>query len=194
MATRLTQFQLARLGRRTSSDIKNLARSYQTQFAEVNSQYAKDFADYQKNVADQMAPYEAAVARYSTEIEPQYRADIARYNAELAAYQRELADIEANPFRTEMVEREVRVGKDGMGRTKKMVEEQVLRDIPVFQGKPPKELPEMPTAPEVAAFDTSKYIQKQKSLGQGLERETAERKAARRNVMQRGGRTMLSGA
>jgi hypothetical protein len=55
-------------------------------------------------------------------------------------------------------------------------------------------LPNAPVAPEIEQFDASKNMAQRQALSEGLDRETGERRAARRNVMQRGrGRTMLQG-
>lgn len=193
MATKLTQLQASRIARRTSSDIKNLARSYQTQFADVSSQYAKEFSDYQKSVADQMAPYEAAMAQYSGVIEPKYRAEINRYNTALEDYQRKLAEIDADPvIATTATERY----RTWYGKKKTRTYEVFIpKDIPTFDAKMPEGLPDMPTAPELKAFDSGKFSTQHKSVIEGLDREMSERRGARKNAVQRGrGRTLLQGA
>ena len=193
MATKLTQLQASRIARRTSSDIKNLARSYQTQFADVSSQYAKEFSDYQKGVADKMAPYEATVANYLDVVEPKYRAEVRQYNAALEDYQRKLAEIDADPvIATTATERY----RTWYGKKKTRTYEVFIpKDIPTFNAKPPKGLPDMPTAPELEAFDSTKFSTQHKAVIEGLDRETAERRGARKNAVQRGrGRTLLQGA
>jgi hypothetical protein len=191
MATKLTQFQSARLARRTSSDIKNLVRSYQTQFADVSSQYAKEFSDYQKSVADRMAPYEAAVAEYSNVIEPKYRAEIEQYNAALNDYQRKLAELDADPVIATTATQKYR---EWYGKKKtKTFEVFVPKDIPTFDARPPEGLPDMPTAPAIEAFDSGKFSTQHKSIIEGLDRESAERRGARMNAVQRRSRTMLKG-
>jgi hypothetical protein len=192
MAKQLTQFQAARLGRRTSSDIKNLVRSYQTQFAEVNDQYAKDFGAYQKSVAERMAPFEAAMAEYGSVAEPQYRDELEKYNAALDDYNRQLAELEADPVIKTQAYSEYRTW---YGKKKRdYFDVYIPKDIPVFDMKMP-DLPNAPKAPEIEQFDASKTMSRREELSQGMDREMGERQAARRNVMQRGrGRTLLQGA
>ena len=192
MATKLTQFQAARLGRRTSSDIKNLVRSYQTQFADVSSQYAKDFSDYQKSVADKMAPYEASVANYLDVVEPKYRAEVEKYNAALSNYQRKLAEIDADPVIAATASQTYRTW---YGKKKTDTFEVFIpKEIPTFDAKMPQGLPDMPTAPEIEAFDSGKFSTQHKSVVEGLDREMSERRGARMNAVQRGrGRTLLKG-
>jgi hypothetical protein len=191
MAKKLTQFQAARLGRRSSSDIKNLVRSYQTQFAEVNDQYAKDFGAYQKSVAERMAPYEAAMAEYGATAEPQYRDELDKYNAALEDYNRQLAEIEADPVIKTQAYSETRTwyGK----KKRNYFDVFIPKEIPSFDVKMPN-LPDAPKAPDIEQFDASKTTAKREELSQGMQRELGERSAARRNVMQRGrGRSMLGG-
>lgn len=192
MATKLTQFQSARIARRTSSDIKNLARSYQTQFADVSSQYAREFTDYQKNVADKMAPYEASVANYLDVVEPKYRAEVEKYNAALSSYQRKLAEIDADPVIATTATQRYR---DWKGKKKtNTFEVFVPKDIPTFDAKMPQGLPDMPMAPEVDAFDSGKFSAQHKSVIEGLDRDMSQRRGARMNAVQRGrGRSMLKG-
>jgi hypothetical protein len=191
MATKLTQFQAARLGRRSSSDIKNLVRSYQSQFAEVNDQYAKDFGAYQKSVAEKMAPFEAAMAEYGSTVEPQYQAELAQYNTALEEYNRKLAEIEADPVIQTQAYSEYRTW---YGKKKRdYFDVFIPKELPTFDAKMPN-LPGAPVAPEMAQFDSSKFTEQRKSLTEGMEREMGERRAARKNVMQRGGRTMLGDA
>jgi hypothetical protein len=192
MATKLTQAQSARIARRTSSDIKNLVRSYQTQFADVSGQYAKEFTDYQKSVAAKMAPYEAAVAEYSNVIEPKYRAEIEQNNAALNDYQRKLAEIDADPVIAATATQKYRTWY-GKKKTKTF-EVYIPKDIPTFDARPPEGLPDMPTAPTVEAFDSGKFSTQHKSIIEGLDRESAERRGARMNAVQRRSRTMLKGA
>jgi hypothetical protein len=191
MATKMTQFQAARIARRTGSDIKNLVRSYQTQFAEVNDQYAKDFGAYQRSVAERMAPFEAAMNEYGTVAEPKFQTELAQYNAALEDYNRKLAEIEADPvIATTATEKY----KDWKFKTKyRTYEVFIPKEIPTFDVKMPN-LPNAPVAPEIEQFDASKNMAQRQALSEGLDRETGERRAARRNVMQRGrGRTMLQG-
>jgi hypothetical protein len=192
MAKQLTQFQAARLGRRTSSDIKNLVRSYQTQFAEVNDQYAKDFGAYQRSVAERMAPFEAAMAEYGSTAEPQYRDELEKYNAALDDYNRKLAEIEADPVIATTASTSYRTW---YGKKKTDTFEVFIpKELPTFDAKMPS-LPNAPMAPEIEQFDASKNMAQRQALSEGLDRETGERRAARRNVVQRGrGRSLLQGA
>lgn len=191
MATKLTQFQAARLGRRSSSDIKNLVRSYQTQFAEVNDQFAKDFGAYQRSVAEKMAPYEAAMAEYGATAEPQYRDELAKYNAALEDYNRKLAEIEADPV---IATTATQTYRTWYGKKKTdTFEVFVPKEIPTFDMKMPA-LPNAPKAPDIEQFDMSKNKAQRDALSQSMQRELGERGAARRNVAQRGrGRTLLQG-
>jgi hypothetical protein len=191
MATKLTQFQAARLGRRSSSDIKNLVRSYQTQFAEVNDQYAKDFGAYQKSVAEKMAPFEAAMNEYGNVAEPKYQAELAQYNSALEDYNRKLAEIEADPVIATTASQTYRTW---YGKKKTDTFEVFIpKEIPTFDAKMPN-LPGAPKAPDIAQFDASKNKAQREGLSQSMQREISERSAARRNVAQRGrGRTMLGG-
>jgi hypothetical protein len=193
MATKLTQLQARRIARRTSSDIKNLVRSYQTQFADVSSQYAKEFSDYQKSVSEKMAPYEASVANYLDVVEPKYRTEVEQYNAALEDYQRKLAELEADPVIATTASQTYRTWY-GKKKTDTF-EVFVPKDIPTFDAKMPEGLPDMPMAPEIEAFDSSKFSTQHKAVLEGLNRETAERRGARKNAVQRGrGRTLLQGA
>ena len=191
MATRLTQFQAARLGRRTSSDIKNLVRSYQTQFAEANDQYAKDFGAYQKSVAERLAPFEAAMNEYGSVVEPRYQAELAQYNAALEDYNRRLAEIEADPV---IATTATQTYRTWYGKKKTDTFEVFIpKEIPTFDMKMPN-LPSAPMAPEIEQFDSSKATARRDELSEGMQREIGERGAARRNVAQRGrGRTLLQG-
>jgi hypothetical protein len=191
MATKMTQFQAARIGRRTSSDIKNLVRSYQTQFAEVNDQYAKDFGAYQRSVAERMAPFEAAMNEYGTVAEPKFQAELAQYNTALEDYNRKLAELEADPVIATKAKQKYRTWY-GKKKTKTFTV-YVPKELPTFDAKMP-DLPGAPKAPDIEQFDASETTAKRDQLKQGFERETGERSAARRNVMQRGrGRNMLQG-
>lgn len=192
MATRMTQFQAARIGRRTSSDIKNLVRSYQTQFAEVNDQFAKDFGAYQRSVAERMAPFEAAMNEYGNVAEPKFQAELAQYNAALEDYNRKLAEIEADPVIATTATQEYR---NWLGRRRtRTFEVFIPRELPVFDAKMPN-LPNAPMAPEIEQFDASSNMAQRQAVSEGLDRETGERRAARRNAVQRGrGRSLLQGA
>lgn len=192
MATKLTQLQASRIARRSGSDIKNLVRSYQTQFTEVNDQYAKDFGAYQKSVAERMAPFEAAMNEYGNVVEPRYQADLAQYNSALEDYNRKLAEIEADPV---VATTATETYRNWYGKKKtRQFTVYVPKEIPTFDAKMPN-LPGAPMAPEIEQFDASKNMAQRQALSEGLERETGERRAARRNVVQRGrGRSLLQGA
>jgi hypothetical protein len=192
MARQLTQFQASRIARRSGSDIKNLMRSYQTQFAEVNDQYAKDFGAYQRSVAERMAPFEAAMNEYGSVAEPRFRDELAQYNTALEEYNRKLAEIEADPV---IASTATQTYRTWYGKKKTDTFEVFIpKEIPTFDAKMPN-LPNAPMAPEIEQFDASKNMAQRQALTEGLDRETSERRAARRNVMQRGrGRTMLQGA
>jgi hypothetical protein len=191
MARQLTQFQASRIARRSGSDIKNLVRSYQTQFAEVNDQYAKDFGAYQRSVAERMAPFEAAMNEYGSVAEPKYQAELAQYNTALEDYNRKLAEIEADPV---IASTATQTYRTWYGKKKTDTFEVFIpKELPTFDAKMPN-LPNAPVAPEIEQFDASKNMAQRQALTEGLDRETGERRAARRNVMQRGrGRTMLQG-
>jgi hypothetical protein len=192
MATKMTQLQASRMARRTSSDIKNLMRSYQTQFAEVNDQYAKEFSAYQKSVAERMAPFEAAMKQYGTVAEPKYQAELAQYNKALENYNRKLAEIEADPVIATTASNTYRTW---YGKKKTNTFEVFIpKELPTFDAKMPK-LPNAPMAPEIEQFDASKNMAQRQALSEGMDRETGARRAARRNVVQRGrGRSLLQGA
>jgi hypothetical protein len=187
----MTQLQASRMARRTSSDIKNLVRSYETQFAEVNDQFAKDFGSYQKSVAERMAPFEAAMNEYGEKLEPKYQAELAQYNAALEDYNRKLAEIEADPVIKTTGTSTYRTwyGKKKTDRFDVFIP----KELPTFDAKMP-DLPGAPKAPEIEQFDASKNKAQREGLSQGMQRELGERSAARRNVAQRGrGRNMLQG-
>jgi uncharacterized phage infection (PIP) family protein YhgE len=192
MATKMTQVQASRIARRTSSDIKNLVRSYQTQFAEVNDQYSKDFSAYQRSVAERMAPFEAAMNEYGTTAEPKYQAELAQYNTALEDYNRKLAEIEADPVIATTASNTYRTW---YGKKKTDTFEVFIpKELPTFDAKMP-DLPGAPMAPEIEQFDASKNMAQREEVAQGLSRETGERRAARKNVVQRGrGRSLLQGA
>jgi hypothetical protein len=187
------EFMMRRLARRVGgSDLSKMASEYSKQITGLTNQYQSEFSDYQKSVAEKMAPYESAVAQYQTKVEPQYQDALAGYNKKLASYQQQLAEMAANPV-TERVERVV-VGRTWYG--KKKWGDAYFYDpkpIPTFDEKAP-EIPNAPTAPTIEAFNTTPFDEKRKQLGEGMSRETSERKASRMNAVQRRSRTMLSGA
>lgn len=188
-----TQFMQRRLARRVGgSDIAKLADQYRKQIEGMTSQYETEFSKYQQGVNEQLAPYEAAVKQYKEVVQPQYQSALESYNAKLKSYQEQLADLQANPV-TARVEREV-VGRTWYGKKKYGdVTYYDPRPIPKFEEKSP-DLPNAPTAPEIAGFDTTEFEQKRKQLGEGLTREIAERKGARIGAVSRKSRTLLSKA
>lgn len=192
MATKLpTQFNLAR-GNRRSGGIGDLANVYKQQAGALADQYESEFSKYQKMVAEKMAPYQAAVDNYRTNLEPAYQTALLDYNTKLADYQAQLAAIAADPV-TERVERVV-TGRTWYG--KKKYGDAIFYDpkpIPQFNEKAP-EMPNIPQAPEIAAFDSSAIDEQGKQIKSTLDREVGERKASRLGAVQRKSRTLLSGA
>jgi hypothetical protein len=125
-APRLTQFNLARLSRRTGG-LDRLAAEYQKQVASMTDEYTKSFSAYQQRVSEQMAPFESAMAQYREVAMPQYQAQVADYNAKLEAYQRQLAELEKDPV-IERTER-VMVGRNLVGKKK-------YQNITYYEPKP----------------------------------------------------------
>lgn len=191
MATQLPEFMQRRLNRRSGGDIAALSGVFKQQTGALADQYQSEFAKYQQMVAEKMAPYQAAVANYQTNLEPAYQTALRDYNTRLAAYQQQLADIAADPV-TERVQREV-VGRKWYG--SKIWADVTYYDpkpIPEFTEKAP-DLPSLPQAPEVAAFDSSQLEAKGRQIQSDLNREVGERKAARLGAVQRRSRTLLGG-
>ena len=70
----------------------------------------------------------------------------------------------------------------------------IPKELPTFDAKMPN-LPNAPMAPKIEQFDASKTMAQRQALSEGMDRETGARRAARRNVVQRGrGRSLLQGA
>lgn len=173
------------------SDITRLAGQYKKDIDALSGQYQTQLDKYKTDVAAKMAPYEAQMSQYKQTVEPQYQSALESYNAKLAEYQRQLADIAANPV-TERVERAV-VGRTWYGKKKYgNVYYYDPKPIPTFTETPPN-LPDMPVAPKVEAFDTKELDVKRGQLQEGYQREIAERKSSRASAVQRRTRTMLSG-
>lgn len=188
MAT-MPEFMQRRVARRTGSDVTRLASSFKMQTGALADQYQSEFAKYQQMVAEKMAPYQAAVADYQSRLEPAYQTELTAYNERLANFQQQLAAISADPV-TERVQREV-VGRKWYG--KKIYGDVTYFDpkpIPEFKDKAP-ELPNLPTAPEVQAFDSTALETKGKQLQSDFNREIGERRAARMGAVQRRQRTLL---
>lgn len=191
MATRMPQFLARKVARRGGADITNLAAAYKAQSDALTSQYETEFDKYRQAVAQKMTPFQEQLANYQSVLEPQYQSALSAYNQKLADYQKQLAEISANPL-TERVQREV-VGRTWYG--KKQYGNVTYYDpkpIPTFQEKAP-DLPAMPVAPEVAAFDTAQIEEKRKQIGTDFQREIGERKAGRIGAVQRKSRTLLGG-
>jgi uncharacterized phage infection (PIP) family protein YhgE len=185
----MTQFNLARLSRRTGG-LDRLANEYQQQIAAMTDQYSKGFSEYQRRVGEQMAPFEAAMAQYQQVAQPQYQQQLAEYNAKLEAYQRQLAELEKEPVieRTGTAQTRTWYGKK---KTQTFTYYEP-KEIPTFSAQAPT-APDIPQAPQVEAFDSSQFEAKRGQLGQTMQREVGERRAARLNVVRRGNRTMLQG-
>lgn len=190
-APRMTQFNMARLSRRTGG-LDRLAAEYQKQVAGMTDEYAKSFSEYQKRVSEQMSPFEASMAQYREVATPQYQAQVADYNAKLEAYQRQLAELEKDPVaaRTERV----MVGRNLFGRKKYQdITFYEPKEVPTFSEKAPT-APDIPQAPEIEQFDSAQFEAKRGQLGQNVQREVGERRAARMNVAKRGAsRPLLRG-
>jgi hypothetical protein len=195
MATsRSPQFLQRRLARRAgASDLVRLAGDYQKQIQGLTAEYETRFSDYQKTVAEQMAPFDAATRQYQDVQMPAYEAAMEQYKQEYEGYQRQLDEIAKNPVTKKKVEVLVRRPKSqGTNYRTETRYEYVKKPIPVFKSTAP-ELPEMPEAPKIAEFDSSEFEQRRAQVQQGFQRETAERRSARLNAVQRRGRGMLGG-
>lgn len=191
MATfRPTQVNLARLSRRTGG-LDRLAGQYKQQIAALTDDYAKSFRDYQGRVSQQMAPFEAAMKQYQEVANPQYQTALADYNTKLEEYRRQLAEIEKSPTVTKEAERQYKTWY-GKTKTEKFTYEEP-KELPVFDAKLPT-APDAPTAPQVEQFDASQFNAKRSQLGQTMQREVGERRAARLQATRRSSRTMLGGA
>jgi hypothetical protein len=125
---------------------------------------------------------------------------MAAYNERLKAYESELAAVKASPTVTKTgyyQQKEPRFGLFGLAgyETKTYsYEYEEPKPLPTFTEKKPT-APEAPTAPTIAAFDTSAFETERKGLEAGLQRELGERRAARlAAVSRRGSRPMLQGA
>jgi hypothetical protein len=192
MATRLPEFRMRQLSRRSGSDITRLAAVYKSQSDALTSQYETEFDKYQKNVAATMAPYQAQVEQFKATVQPQYQSALDAYNQRLTDYQRQLAEINANPV-TERIERVV-VGRNWRG--KKKWGDAYFYDpkpIPTFEEKAP-DIPNAPVAPQVEQFNSTQIEEKRKQMGSDFQREVSERKSSRMAAVQRRSRTLLSGA
>ena len=212
MATaRQPQFLQRRMARRAGAgDIIRLSGDYQKQIQGLTAEYEKQFSDYQKTVAERMAPYQEQVARYQNETQPQFEAALAGYTGRFDAYLRNLQSVYDSPLeRIDPPKRIVDGGRamllnlDGRWVSSRDLPEGYTiddgnlyrrRETPTFNETAPT-APEVPLAPEVPSFDGSQFEQRRNQLQEGFKRETAERRGARMNAVQRGrGRGMLQGA
>jgi hypothetical protein len=193
MATRMTQAMMRRMARRAGgADLTRLSDQYRQQVEAMSKQYETEFSSYQRNVAEKMAPFEEQMRQYDSVSRPQFESALAEYNRKLEAHRAQIAAIEADPV-TERVQREV-VGRKWYG--KKEYADVTYFDpkpIPKFEEKAP-ELPKAPVAPEIQEFDNSQFEARRKELGQSMQREVGERRAARMNTVARRSRTLLKGA
>jgi len=207
MAT-LPQYQMARLARRKSSDLERLAKSYQDQVSGISGNMQTAFTGYQAKAAETNAPFEAARANYSENLLPAYDLQKAKYLSNLDAYNATLADIQKNPVTPE--KRMVQVPKQNMVRkeypggvsameleTTYDMQEQTYykpRAVPKFTEKAPT-APDIPQAPEIAAFDDTEFKQQLGQAEQTYKGEMGKRKAGRLNASSRkAARPLLSGA
>lgn len=192
MATiRPTQVNLARLSRRMGG-IDRLAGQYKSQIAALTEDYAQSFRDFQGRVTQQMAPFEAAMRQYQEVANPQYRAALADYNAKLEAYRQQLAELDKDP----VIERQAEVTtRNWLGR--KRTETLTYfepKPIPTFTERAPT-APDVPNAPQVEQFQGGEQFEQRRSqLGQTMQREMGERRAARLQATRRNTRTMLKGS
>jgi hypothetical protein len=192
MATfRPTQANLARLSRRMGG-IDRLAGEYKQQLSALTDDYAKSFREYQGRVTEQMAPFEAAMKQYQEVANPQYQGALSDYNAKLEAYRQQLAELEKDP----VVEKEGETKyKTWYGKTKtEKFTYYEPKEIPTFTEKAPT-APDVPMAPQVEQFQGGEQFEAKRSqLGQTMQREVGERRAARLQATRRSSRTMLGGA
>lgn len=199
MAVQMPQFAQQALRRKTGG-IDRLATQFRKDIEALTGRQESSLAAYQAGVREQLKPFEAAKATYETMTFPAYEAQMAAYNARLKTYENELAAVKASPTvtKTGIIEEKVpRWGLFGLAgyetkRTPYTYEEP--KPLPTFTEKKPT-APEAPTAPTIAAFDTSQFETERKGLEAGLQRELGERRAARlAAVSRRGSRPMLQGA
>jgi hypothetical protein len=204
MAT-LPQYQMARLARRKSSDLDRLAKSYQEQIGNISGNMQTAFTGYQAKAAETNAPFEAARANYSENLLPAYDAQKAKYLSNLDAYNATLAEIQKNPtiektekFYTPEYRQEPDFGGHKrstiVGYTEETRKYYEPRKVPKFTEKAPA-MPDIPQAPEIAAFDDSEFKQQLGQAEQTYKGEMGKRKAGRLNATSRkGARPLLSGA
>ena len=207
MAT-LPQYQMARLARRKSSDLDRLAKSYQEQIGNISGNMQTAFTGYQAKAAETNAPFEAARTNYTETLLPAYDAQKAKYLSNLDAYNATLAEIQKNPTieKTRMMlvpERTYSMVdypggvQQYQGTTTYKQELQKYyepRTVPKFTEKAPA-MPDIPQAPEIAAFDDTAFKEQLGQAEQSYKGEMGKRKAGRLNASSRkGARPLLSGA
>lgn len=191
MATiRPTRVNLARLSRRTGG-LDRLAGQYKQQVADLTDEYASTFSAYQRRVGEQMAPFEAAMRQYQEVANPQYQAALSDYNAKLEAYRQQLAELEKDPVVEKEGETKYRTWY-GKTKTEKFTYYEP-KEIPTFTATAPT-APDVPMAPQVEQFQGGEQFEAKRSqLGQAMQREVGERRAARLQATRRTARTMLKG-
>lgn len=207
MAT-LPQFQMAKLARRKSSDLDRLAKSYQEQIGNISGNMQTAFTGYQAKAAETNAPFEAARTNYTDTLLPSYEAQKAKYLSNLDAYNATLAEIQKNPTiektRMMLVPETNYAMTEGpgsvqqyQGTTTYKQEQQKYyepRAVPKFTEKAPA-MPDIPQAPEIAAFDDAAFKEQLGQAEQTYKGEVGKRRAGRLNASSRkGARPLLSGA
>lgn len=192
MATfRPTQVNLARLSRRTGG-LDRLAGQYKQQVADLTDEYSRTFSAYQRRVGEQMAPFEAAMKQYQEIANPQYQTALADYNTKLEEYRKQLAELEKDPVVAKEGETKYRTWY-GREKTEKFTYYEP-KEIPTFTATAPT-APDVPMAPQVEQFQGGEQFEAKRSqLGQTMQREVGERRAARLQATRRSSRTMLGGA
>jgi len=203
------QFQMAKMARRKSSDLERLAKTYQDQVSGISGNMQAAFTGYQAKAAETNAPYEAARTNYTDNLLPAYEAQKAKYLSNLDAYNATLAEIQKNPVTQEkrmnlvpqfnMVRKEYPGGLGVMETevTYKTQEETYFKPRPLpkkFSETAPT-APDIPQAPEIAAFDETEFKQQLGQAEQTYKGEMGKRKAGRLNASSRkAARPLLSGA
>lgn len=206
MAKQLTQYQMARVARK-SSDITRLASQYRNSVNDLSGQFQSSFDEYQKKRDEIMAPYNTAVDKYKADFTT-YETNLADYKGKLTDYQARLADVTANPLeslgtpetRTTRAGQSVKI--DGTWYGTASIPDQYTfenntlyrkRSAGTFDATAPK-APDAPTAPAVEEFDTKQFDAKRAELDTGYKREVGERKAARASAVSRkSARPLLQG-
>lgn len=191
MATfRPTQANLARISRRTGG-LDRLTNEFRSQIAALTEDYSRSFGQYQSRVSEQMAPFEAAMKQYQEVANPQYQTALSDYNAKLEAYRQQLAELEKDP----VIERQAEIeARTWYGKKKaQTITYYEPKPIPTFTERAP-EAPSIPMAPQVERFQGGEQFESKRSqLGQTMQREVGERRAARLQATSRRTRTMLGG-